>query len=235
MDNAPKALILGGEEHNSPLIDISNLSERRRKELCSKALRAAGTYAYDIFKSDEEFEQAVACYAPQSFGKNTTEEEAMDTATFMRGFYYHKKKFRVWEKEVLEPMVKDLADYALNSPQYDNSYLLELEKKKLECMDAYFSHSVTADAEGNYPSARWIRLCIKLLGYLVNPHNIPNEQIFKMNIRNVGYPVRKWDLEHFVSEEDTEMKLHCGKNIYWHKAHRLYCHIREYSLHTWWD
>lgn len=233
-DNNPKALTFGGERYDAPLVDISHLSDVEKTRLKSKALGAFGTYDYEKFKSDEEFELALACLAPYYWGNHkVTDEDMAEYAAYHRGFYYHKKKYRVWEKEVLEPMVKRLADYALDAPQYDASYLLELERRKMECMDAYFANSVTADENGNYPGGRWLRLCIKLLGYLTG--HIPEDKILKMNIRNVGYPVSKRDLERFQSETDKDMKLSIGKDIYWHKAHRLYCHIRQHALHTWWD
>lgn len=55
MDDKPKAITFGGEEHNDPLADISGLGERRKAELCRKAMSAFGTYNYGMFKSDEEF------------------------------------------------------------------------------------------------------------------------------------------------------------------------------------
>lgn len=236
MDNKPKALIFGGTIYDAPLADISHLSEQEKKSLSHKASIAAGTYCYDSFSSDEEFEQAVACYVSDcDITEKMTEGRIMENAAYLRSFYYHKKKFRVWKEEVLVPMVKDMADYALHSPQYDNSFLLELERRKLACMDAYFSHSVTADHQGFYPSARWIRLCIQLLGYLVDSWSIPEDKIMRLNVRNIIYPVDQRDIDRFISETDMESKHVQGKDIYWHKAHRLYCHIREYSLHTWWD
>ena len=164
-----------------------------------------------------------------------TDENMAEYAAIHRGFYYHKKKYRVWEKEVLDPMVKALANYALDAPQYDGCYLLELEKKKMECMDAYFSHSVTADKDGNYPGGRWLRLCIKILGYLVDENSISDNKILAVNPHNISYPVSQWELERFNSTADEDDKLHYGRKIYWHKAHRLYCHIRAHALHTWWD
>ena len=132
-DNNPKALTFGGEEHNAPLADISNLSDVQKARLKSKALGAFGTYDYERFKSDEEFELALACLAPYYWGNHeVTDEDIAEYAAIHRGFYYHKKKYRVWEKEVLEPMVKRLSDYALDAPQYDASFLLELEKQKME-------------------------------------------------------------------------------------------------------
>lgn len=237
MDDKPKAITFGGEEHNEPLADISGLVERRKTELCRKAMSAFGTYNYGVFKSDEEFELALACLSEESScpGKKFHDRQIAEYAAYHRGFYYHKKKFRVWKQEVLEPMVKSLADYALNSPHYYASFLLELEMRKMQCMDAYFSHSVTADENGNYPGGRWLRLCIKLLQYLTDEHSIPDEKILAINIRNIGYPVSQWDLDHFVTPNEDDNKLHYGRNIYWHKAHRLYCHIRQHALHTWWD
>ncbi len=235
-DNNPKALTFGGEEHNAPLADISNLSDVQKARLKSKALGAFGTYDYERFKSDEEFELALACLAPYYWGNHeVTDEDIAEYAAIHRGFYYHKKKYRVWEKEVLEPMVKRLSDYALDAPQYDASFLLELEKQKMECMDAYFSHSVTADENGNYPGGRWLRLCVKLLGYLVNESRIPDNKILAVNPRNISYPVSQWELDHFNNPTEESDKLHCGRKIYWHKAHRLYYHIRQHALHSWWD
>jgi len=237
MDNNPKSLTFGGEKHDAPLADTSGLSERRKAELRSKARGAFVTYDYDVFKSDEEFEQALACEAPEMFGpgKKVSERDIAEYAAYHRGFYYHKKKFRVWEKEVLDPMVKSLADYVLDAPQYDAHFLLVLELRKMECMDAYFSHSVTADEDGNYPGGRWLRQCIKLLRYLTKEFDIPEDKIIALNVRNIGYPVRQWDIDHFVSPSDDSDRLYYGRKIYWHKAHRLYCHIRQHALHTWWD
>ncbi len=234
-DSNPKALIFGGENHKGPLADISHLTEREKLNYRSKGMKAFGTYDYEQFKSDKDFELALACAAPYNcrYPEHCDQEMLDSFVDYQRSLYYHKKKYRVWEKEVLEPMVKRLADYALDAPQYDASYLLELEKRKMKCMDAYFANSVTADADGNYPGGRWLRLCIKLLGYLTG--HIPEDKILGMNIRNVGYPVSNRDLERFKTESDKGMKLTIGRDFYWHKAHRLYCHIRQHALHTWWD
>lgn len=235
-DNTPKELTFGGEEHTAPSVDISHLSEREKTRLKRKALGAFATFDYEQFNSDEEFELALSCLAPYYWGNHeVTDEDINEYASLHRGFYYHKKKYRVWEKKVLDPMVKALADYALDAPQHDASFLLELERRKMECMDAYFSHSVTADKNGNYPKGRWLRLCIKLLGYLVNETDIPDNKILAVNPRNINYPVSRWELDHFANPTDDTDKLYCGRKIYWHKAHRLYCHIRQHALHSWWD
>lgn len=236
-DPRPKALTFGGEKYKTPLADISHLSEKEKADLKSKALGAFGTYSYNRFKSDEEFELALACLAPFYWGdpEDTTEEDIMDYASYHRGLYYHKKEYHVWEKDVLDPMVKRLSEYALDAPQYHKSYLLGLEKRKMECMDAYLSHSVTADENGNYPGGRWLRLCIKLLNYLEDEFQIPEDKILALNARNIRYPLRQWDFDHFYSPEDESQKIHYGRDIYWHKAHRLYCNIRAHALHTWWD
>lgn len=236
MDNNPKALTFGGENFEAPLADISQLSEREKENLSRKARLAFGTYSYDVFKSDEEFELSLACEMQFSYeNEEMTKDEIMGSAALYRGFYYHKKKFKVWKKDVLDPKVKEMADYALNSPQYEAIFLLELERRKMECMDLYFSHSVTADSDGNYPGCRWLRICIKILGFLTDKYNIPEKNIAGLNLRNVSYPVRKKDIERFEAESDTDLKIVIGRDIYWHKAHRLYCHIREHALHTWWD
>ena len=237
MDNNPKALTFGGVEHNAPLANISHLSEREKVNLKNKALCAFGTYSYEKFESDEEFELALAGMLPHYYGPKyeLTDEEKLENAAYHRGFYYHKKKFRVWKKEVLEPMVESMADYALNSAQYDAHFLLGLEMRKMECMDAYFSNSVTSDSSGNYPGGRWLRLCINLLKILTDRYNMPDENILRINLGNVGYPVSKMDMERFKKETDKDVNLSIGRDIYWHKVHRLYCHIREHALHTWWD
>ena len=64
---------------------------------------------------------------------------------------------------------------------------------------------------------------------------MPDENILRINLGNVGYPVSKMDMERFKKETDKDVKLSIGRDIYWHKVHRLYCHIREHALHTWWD
>lgn len=236
-DNNPKALIFGGESHEGPLADISHLSEREKLKYRSMAMKAFCIYDYEQFKSDEEFELALACGAPYNcrYPENCDEEMLASFVDYQRSLYYHKKKYRVWEKEVLNPMVKSMADYALDAPQYDASYLLGLELRKMECMDAYLGHSVTADSEGNYPGGRWLRLCIKLLRYLVDEHKIPDANILTLNPRNITYPRRKRDIDCFIAPEDPDDKLYYGRKIYWHKALRLYNNIRTHALHTWWD
>ncbi len=236
-DPKPKPLILGGENHEGPLADISHLTEREKLHYRSKGMSAFGTFDYEQFKSDEEFELSLACALPYNWGypEEETDANLLEYAAFYRSLYFHKKKYRVWKREVLDPMVKDLANYALDAPQHDASFLLELEKRKMECMDAYFSHSVTADENGNYPGGRWLRLCIKLLGYLVNEGSIHENKILAVNPRNISYPLSQWELDHFNNPTEESDKLHYGRKIYWHKAHRLYCHIRQHALHTWWD
>lgn len=242
-DDNPKPLSFGGKRHSRPLADISHLSDSRKDQLWHKALCAFGTYNYKAFESDEEFELALACYINEEHARESedsqtaTEDNIFDIeyASFQRGFYYHKKKIRKWKKQVLDPMVKEMADYALHSPQYDAVYLLRLEHRKMECMDAYFSHSVSADENGNYPGGRWLRLCIKLLDYLTDDSKIPEDKILSLNVRNVDYPISKRNIKNFVSPETESDKLHYGRKIYWHKAHKLYYSVRMYALHTWWD
>ncbi len=236
-DPNPKLMTVGGESHYGPLADISHLSERERLNYRSKGMSAFGTYDYEQFKSDEEFELALACALPYNCGypEKTTDEELAEYTSYYRSFYYHKKKYRVWEKEVLDPMVKEMADYALEVPQYSGSYLLGLELHKLRCMDAYLSHTVTADAEGNYPGGRWLRLCIKLLPWLIDDYQIPDCKAIAVNPRNIRHPLSKWHFDHFNSPEETADKAHYGRKIYWHKALRLYNNIRTHALHTWWD
>lgn len=236
-DDNPKALTFGGENHEDPLADISHLSEKEKLKYRSKGMSMFGTYNCEQFKTDEDFELALACALPYNWGypEGASNEELLDHAAYYRSFYYHKKKYRVWEKEVLAPMVKSMADYALDAPQYDASHLLGLELRKMECMDAYFSHSVTADSDGNYPGDRWLRLCIKLLHYLIDEHKIPDANILAVNPRNIAYPLRKRDIDNFIAPEDPDDKLYYGRKIYWHKANRLYNNIRTHALHTWWD
>lgn len=236
-DPNPKSLTFGGEEHNAPLADISHLSEHEKLYYRSKGMKAFGTYDYEQFKSDEDFELALACAAPYNcrYPEHCDEEMLHSFVDYQRSLYYHKKKYRVWEREVLDPMVKALADYALDAPQYHASSLLELEKRKMECMDAYFANSVTADADGNYPGGHWLRLCIKLLGYRVNENRIPENKILAVNPRNISYPLSQWELDHFNNPTEDSDKTLYGRKIYWHKAHRLYCRIRQHALHTWWD
>lgn len=236
-DSNPKPLQFGGENHDGPLADISHLSQREILNYRSKGMRAFGTYDYEQFKSDEEFELALACALPYEWGypEKTNAEELIEYASYYRSLYYHKKKYRVWEKEVLDPMVKEMADYALDAPQYDASYLLGLELHKLRCMDAYLSHSVTADADGNYPGGRWLRLCIKLLPWLIDDYKIPDEKAIAVNPRNIRYSKCQWDIEHFYNADNADNKALYARDIYWHKALRLYNNIRTHALHTWWD
>lgn len=237
MDDNPKALLFGGEKYDAPLADISHLTEKEILNYRRKGMIAFDTYDYAQFKSDEDFELALACAATYNYRypEACNEEILKRFVDYQRSLYYHKKKFRVWREDVLRPMEKSLADYALDAPHYDATYLLELEMRKMECMDAYFSHSFTADENGNYPGDRWLRLCIKLLKYLTDEYSIPDEKLLALNARNIGYPVSKWNLDHFVTPKDADDRLHYGRTIYWHKAHRLYCHIRRHALHTWWD
>lgn len=243
-DDNPKALTFGGERHTMPLADISHLSDYQKDELWRKAASAFGTYDYAVFESDEEFELALACYINEEHDRELKDDpeiasehhiDDMEYALFQRGFYYHKKKNRVWKKEVLDPMVKEMADYALHSPQYDAVYLLGLEQKKMECMDAYFTHSVIADGNGDYSGCRWLRLCIKLLDYLTDDSKIPEDIILAINVRNAGFPISKRNINKFVLPDNASDKLYYGRKIYWHKAHKLYYSIRAYALHTWWD
>lgn len=242
-DDNPKPLNFGGECYDTPLADISHIPDSQRDQLWHKAMLAFGTYNYEEFESDEEFELALACYIHEEHARESEDSETasedgvydLEYASFQRGFYYHKKKFRKWKKDVLEPMVKEMAEYALGAHHYDAVYLLRLEQRKMKCMDAYFSHSVTADENGDYPGAHWLRLCIRLLDYLTDESSIPEDKIRALNVRSVGYPVSRRSIDGFVSPADDTDKMHYGRKIYWHKAHGLYCRIRAHALHTWWD
>ena len=219
-------------DHDAPLADITHLTEAEKEALKYKAFVKPGNYAYEVFDSDEEFEQVVACYAPVSYGENTTEEQMMDVAGWMRADYYRDKKYRILDKEVFEPLMSGITDYARTRDQ-DTHFVLYLEKKELECIDAYLSNYFRADANGNYSDSRWVRLCINLLELLVFPEKITDEMILRMNPRPMRPLLTEWEYNMYINDTDMNHKLFVGGEMYWHKAYGLCCRVRQQIYLSW--
>ena len=55
----------------------------------------------------------------------------VDTASYHRAMWYHKKRFSAWAKEELQPLIDELVEAAKTAPQYDWRFLYELEYYKL--------------------------------------------------------------------------------------------------------
>ena len=63
-------------------------------------------------------------------------------------------------------------------------------------MRAYFSHSIIADKHENFGFNLWIDTCINLLKYIKEDGvNISDEQIERMNVRNVDDIIPNRSLE----------------------------------------
>ena len=248
MDDKPKAMVALSEyEYSYPLVDVSGLSEEEKTDLLRR-----GMHRPKELHSDEEFEQWVTLFAEWntyscSDGHEPTEEERehdkMRTACYERGMWYHNKRFKAWKKEHLQPLIDELVEHAANDPQYDWQYLYSLEYAKLRCMKAYFSHSIIADANGDFGFNFWIDTCISLLQYLKNDGmNISEEQIKQMNIRNVRDIVSSSMIDDYLKapalETDDDIlpdKLFYGRKVYVRKMERLYYRIRLYKLREWWE
>ena len=246
----PKAMIgLQEEDYCYPLADVSHLSDEEKMKL-----RIRGMHIPKLLNSDEEFEQWVSVFTPWNWhvtipegGFDALNEEdkqkVMLGAAYERSMWYHNKHFKAWQKEHLQPLVDELVEEATNAPQYSWEGLYSLELKKLRCMRAYFSHSVIADKDGNFGFDRWIDICISLLEFLERDgNNIPEEQVLRMNIRNIGDLVSSGVVEDYksapVSVTDDEYgldKAYYGRKIYVRKMERLYYRIRLCKMRDWWE
>ena len=246
----PKAMAgLQEEDYCYPLADVSHLSEVEKEKL-----RIRGMHIPKLLDSDEEFERWVSVFTPWNWhvtmpegGFDALSEEDKQTvmlgAAYERSLWYHKKRFKAWQKEHLQPLVEDLVKEAANAPQYDWQYLYSLELKKLRCMRAYFSHSIIADKNGNFGFNRWIDICIRLLEFLeMDGNNISDDQVMRMNVRNVGGLVSLDMVEDYksapvsVAEDECGLdKAYYGRKIYVRKMERLYYLIRLYKMREWWE
>ena len=244
----PKILTgLNSDGYEYPLADVSSLSAEEKEDLLHRGLQRPKE-----LRSDEEFEQWVTLFSElntYSHGDDyeptaeDIERERMMTACYQRGLWYHRKRFNAWKKEHLQPLVDELTEHAAHDPQYDWQYLYALEHAKLRCMRAYFSHSLIADEDGNFGFNRWIDTCVNLLQYIKDDDlHISQEQIERMNIRNVGDIVPSslvdaYEEAPMPSEEKDCLldKLYYGKKIYVRKMERLYYRIRLYKLRDWWE
>lgn len=141
-----------------------------------------------------------------------------------------------WEKMKLEKEEKRLCRKAKN-PHWDYGYLFALERQKLICMRIQFSdeHSPLS-TEQNAKMHRWIDLCIYLLTYLMRNgiHRISEEQVKKMNCRNLKGLFHPSTIEKFLSEKDEDCRYFNGRQIYLRKMERLYYQIRLKHLNEWW-
>lgn len=247
MDEPKELTNLNQGGYGYPLADVSHLSEKEKKDLLRR-----GMHRPKELHSDEEFEQWVTVFSEWNTYSDSneyepTEEEQrhnkMITASYERGLWYHRKRFNVWKKEHLQPLIDELAEHAVHDPQYDWQFLYELEYAKLRCMRAYFSHSLIADENGDFGFNRWIDTCISLLKYIKDDDlHISQEQIEQMNIRNIGdiAPASLVDAYKEAptpgEEADTlPDKLYYGKKIYVRKMERLYYRIRLYKIREWWE
>lgn len=248
MDDETKVLVgLNQDEYMYPLADVSHLTKEGKRNLLRRGMRIPKE-----LHSDEEFEQWVTLYAElnkysYSGGHKPTKEERerdkLHTASYERGMWYHYKRFNEWKKKHLQPLVDELADHAAHDPQYDWQFVYALEYAKLRCMRAYFSYSIIADKNGNFGFNRWIDICVNLLKYIKEDGvNISEEQIERMNIRNVDDIVPPQKIAEYKSAPifDNEYptfddKRYIGREIYVRKMERLYYKIRLYKMRQWWE
>lgn len=162
----------------------------------------------------------------------------MATAKYERTLWYHRKRFNEWKKGHLQPLIDELVEHAAHAPQYDWQFLYELEYAKLRCMRAYFSHSIIADKHENFGFNLWIDTCINLLKYIKEDGvNISDEQIERMNVRNVDDIITSYKIDEYKTapisdnEDPTLNDKRCiGREIYVRKMERFYYKIRLYKM-----
>lgn len=253
MDGAKKLTGLELDNYQYPLADVSHLSEEEKKELFKR-----GMCIPKQLKSDDEFERWVSLYAlreaqdPYAFSsegeqvcldENEKEHLMVDTASYHRAMWYHKKRFSAWAKEELQPLIDELVEAAKTAPQYDWRFLYELEYYKLRCMRAYFSHSLIVDGNGNFGFNKWIDLCILLLQHIKeNGIHITENQLQHMNIRNVKDIVRPSLMSNYMDVHSSvsnrfqkDQRAIYERDIYIRKMERLYYKIRLNKLREWWE
>lgn len=142
-----------------------------------------------------------------------------------------------WEKMKFAEEEKILRQMAKNDAHWDYGYLFALERQKLICMRMQFSEKYSPlDKEQNAKLHRWIDLCIYLLQYLIRDgiHTISEEQVKKMNCRNLKGLLHPSTIEKFLNEKDEDCKYIDGERIYLRKMERLYYQIRLNHLNEWW-
>lgn len=246
MDTPKELTGLNQDHYDYPLADVSQLSEKEKKDLLRR-----GMHIPKELHSDEEFEQWVTLYVEYSCDAENeaalTEEERiydqMLLASYERGVWYHAKHFKAWREKHLQPLVDELTAHAAHDPQYDWQYLYVLEHAKLRCMRAYFSHSLIADEKGNFGFNRWMDTCISLLEQIKDEGlHISRRQIERMNIRNVSDIVPPALVDAYEEapapgddEDDLPDKFYYGKKIYVRKMERLYYRIRLHKMRDWWE
>lgn len=143
-----------------------------------------------------------------------------------------------WEKMDLDLEEKKLRKMARSKePHWDFGYLFLLERQKLICMRLQFSERYCSprSEEQHAIQHQWIDLCVYLLPFLARDghHFVSEEQIKKMNCRNLKGLNYKCSIDKFLKEEDENSKYLDGAFLYRKKMERLYYHIRLNHIHEW--
>lgn len=142
-----------------------------------------------------------------------------------------------WEKMKLKKENKKLCKMAKNDPHWDYGYIFALERQKLICMRLQFSEKFGPLSKRQVDEInRWIDVCIRLLSYLQNDAccMVSEQQIERMNKRNLNGMVRADVLESFLATNDKSLKKTYGEIFYLKKMERLYYKIRLTYIELWW-
>lgn len=245
----------GVEEGNSlwPQVKYEDIPEQERCRLRRKPLHKVDEVDLEAWLAvDLEYNRRETEYTISENGELVECKEVLASTEsleahlrYKRAEYQHAKSFALWQKEGLDPLVEELATMAKQDPQYDWHCLYRLERQKLICMEAYLSHSRVADKEGNYKGKRWLVLCIRLLGYILDGgSSITREQLRQLNRRNsveLLSPFRQASLQEADEcgddHEDDGYSLRSLylKDLYQRKAERLYYRIRLEYTRMWWE
>lgn len=254
MDNCKELIYTGVDGGNSLRLQVEyeNISEQERCRLRHKRLHEVDEedleawlavdlednkweYEYSISEDGELIEGQRVLASPQGLEAHLR---------YQRAEYQHAKSFAQWSKEGLNPLVKELTTMAEQDPQYDWHYLYKLERQKLICMEAYLSHSRVADKEGNYTGKHWLKLCIRLLGYILDEASITPMQLRRLNTRNSinllspSYRVLLQETDEYddkAEDDDYTLRSYYLRELYQLKAERLYYRIRLEYTRMWWE
>lgn len=254
MDNCKELIYAGVDRDNSlwPQVKYEDISEQERCRLRCKHLHEVDEddleawlavnlednkweYEYSITEDEELIEGQRVLASPQSHEAHLR---------YKRAEYQHAKSFAQWCKEGLNPLVKELTTMAEQDPQYDWHYLYKLERQKLICMEAYLSHSRVADEAGNYEGKRWLELCIRLLGYIVDETSIAPKQLRLLNTKNCRHLLDSFSRGQFlwieeygepINDDDYTPRSHYLRELYQRKVERLYYRIRLEYTRMWWE
>lgn len=134
-------------------------------------------------------------------------------------------------RSIRNKKIKKYAKFLKNDFDWDFAFLLELERFKLRNMLKYFSKD--GISEGNDLIIRDLRICISLIGYILEEEKYI-ENIGYVNIKNVyRFYNNSSRINYVIKNVSTD--VYAKSSYKSDKALYLYNKIRTYRLKFWWD